>query len=118
MNASYLRILLATLICSLSFCLHASQKITSVDFVQVIDNNKQEALYYYQNNWQHYRQLAKAKGFIEDFMLLETEATEQAPFHFMLITTYPNQEAYDKREENFRPLMETRDGLKLWLCSH
>ncbi len=75
--------------------------------------NHAETKFYYKNNWEQHRQKAQSKGYIESYMLLETEPSEQAPFHFMLITTYPNQASYDQREQNFRPLIDAAGGRKL-----
>lgn len=97
----------------LSFSTLAREKITSVDFVQVLNDYHAEALFYYQNNWQRYRKQAQTKGYIESYQILQTEPNDKVPFHFMLITTYPDQQAFDKREEHFQPLIETGGGLKL-----
>lgn len=97
----------------LSFNLMASEKITSVDFVEILNDKREEALFYYKNNWEKYRKQAQQLGYIESYMLLQTQPTEDAPFHLMLITTYPNQQAFDQREEHFQPLIAAGGGLKL-----
>ena len=89
------------------------QKFSLIDFVQIIDNNKEEAVYYYQNNWKQLRISALEKGYIESYQLLETKATEDAPFELILITTFSNEMQYAKREENFQELITARGELKL-----
>ena len=90
-----------------------NQRLTTIDFVEVLNNNKAETIYYYENNWKQLRIKAVEKNYIESFQLLETESTEDAPFTFMLITTYSNQAQYDLREPNFEELIKEKGGLKL-----
>jgi len=88
-------------------------RITTIDFVQVLNANKAETAFYYNNNWKVLREMAVEKGYIHSFQLLETPFSEEAPFEFMLITTYLNQEQYDRREDHFSELIEQRGDLKL-----
>ena len=88
-------------------------RITTIDFVQIVDNHKAEAIYYYQNNWKVLRVMAIEKGYIHSFQLLETPVSEEAPFQLMLITTYQNKAQYDQSEDNFTELIEARGDLKL-----
>ena len=89
------------------------QKFSLIDFVQIIDNNKEEAVFYYQNNWKQLRISALEKDYIESYQLLETEPTEDAPFELILITTFSNEAQFAKREENFQELITARGELKL-----
>lgn len=106
---------LFTLLCCLCVYLGNCQntRVTSVDFVQVLNDNIEETIYYYQNNWKVLRELAIKDDYISSFEFLQTEWTEEQPFHFMLITTYANEEQFEKREENFEKLIEQLDGRKL-----
>lgn len=103
------------LICSLSSFAFAQEdsRFTTLDFVQVLNENHAETLYYYQHNWQKLREKAVEKNYIHSFQLLETEARTDAPFHFILITTYGNAEQYAKREDNFGELIKERGSLRL-----
>ena len=87
-------------------------RISTIDFVQVLNDNKEEVIYYYQNNWRVLREMAIKKGYIHSFQLLETPIDGE-PFQFMLITTYKNEEQYDLREDHFAELIEERGALKL-----
>ncbi len=96
--------------------LHYGQKneaISTIDFVQILNKNESEAVYYFQNNWKLLRETAIKKGYIHSFQVLETPYTEEAPFHMMLITTYENKEQYDLREAHFGELIKEMGGLKL-----
>ncbi|PTX44616.1 hypothetical protein C8P64_0598 [Christiangramia gaetbulicola] len=88
-------------------------KISTMDFVEVLNNNHEEALYFYKNNWKKLREIAQEKDYIDSFKLLETEADEQYPFSFILITTYANKEQYENREEHFSEVMKIKGGLEL-----
>ncbi len=84
--------------------------VSSMDFVAVLNNNHAEALYYYQNNWAVMRERAQAHGYIESFQLLQTSADDDAPFHLILITSYPDIEHYENREANFQRIMDKMQG--------
>ena len=81
-------------------------RITTIDFVQIIDDNKDEAKYYYQHNWKILREMAIEKGYIHSFQILETIFSEDEPFHLMFITTYSNKELYDLKETHFGELIK------------
>lgn len=97
---------------SVGFAQH-DDRITTVDFVQILDDNKAEAEFYYQNNWKVLRQMALKKGYIHSYQLLETPVSEEAPFHYMLITTYADKAQYDLREDHFGELIKEKGELKL-----
>lgn len=88
-------------------------EISTVDFIQIIDDQRDEAIYYYQNNWQILRDQAVEKGFISSYQFYETPFSEEAPFHIILITTYSDRKQYEKREENFGELIKANGPLKL-----
>lgn len=90
-----------------------NSKISTMDFVEVLNDNHEEALYFYKNNWKELREIALEKGYIHSFKLLETEADQQYPFSFILITTYASKEQFNKREEYFSEVMKIKGGLEL-----
>jgi hypothetical protein len=81
--------------------------------VQVLNENKAEAVYYYQHNWKVLRNMALENDYIHSFQILETPFTEEQPFELMLITTYSNKKQYDLREDHFRTLIQEIGELKL-----
>ena len=105
--------LLITCLISSSTFGQGSGKISTMDFIQIQKGYKAEALFFYRNNWKELREEAENNGYIDSFLLLETRATEDAPFHIVLITTYSNNEQYQEREDNFAELMEGSTGPKL-----
>ncbi len=88
-------------------------KISTMDFVELLNDNHEEALYFYKNNWKKLREIALEMKYIHSFQLLETEADERYPFNFILITTYSNKEQFEKREEHFSEVMKIKGGLEL-----
>jgi len=105
------------LIASLFLCFGAfaqkTDQLSTIDFVQVLDDHHEEAHYYYQQNWKVLREMAVEKGYIASFQILETSPSEEAPFHLMLITTYANPMQYEKREAHFEELIKESGPLKL-----
>jgi len=93
--------------------LDLNNRISTIDFVEIIDANIKEAVYYYNNNWKVLRQRALAKDYILSYQLLKTPLTDDNKIELLLITTYANQEQYDKREEHFEELIKDKGGLKL-----
>jgi hypothetical protein len=50
--------------------------------------------------------MAIKKSYIDSYQLLETKPTKDAPFNFMLITTYKNKAQFDAREIRFEELIK------------
>ena len=90
-----------------------TKEISTIDFVQIVDGNEDEAIFYYQNNWKILREMAVKKKYIKSFQILKTEASEETPFHLILITTYANKKKYAKREENFAKVIKEKGDLEL-----
>ncbi|MGB5820187.1 MAG: hypothetical protein WBG90_11945 [Saonia sp.] len=88
-------------------------RISTVDFVQILNDNEKEAIFYYKHNWKILREMALKKEYIHSFQLLETPTSNKEPFDLMLITTYPNQEQYDLREAHFSELIKEKGKLEL-----
>lgn len=109
-----MRFLLLKLFVVVSFLSYAQdERISSLDFVQILDGNVEEAMFYYQNNWEQLRLMALDSGYIQSYELLETSFDDNAPFHLILLTTYANQEQFDRREDNFGALIAVKGELQL-----
>ncbi len=91
----------------------SSDKISTMDFVQILGDQRAETIYYYENNWKALRDEALDQGFIHSYQLLEVPKGEDLAFDIILITTYADQAQYDGREENFRVLIDAKGGRKL-----
>ena len=90
-----------------------SDKVSTLDFVQIQNDNREEAIYYYENNWLVLRKMAIERGFIDSYELIEVEYSEDAPFHLILKTTYANKGDYELSEDRFSKLIEEKGPLKL-----
>ena len=104
--------LFSILFCSISFA-QKNTKISTIDFVQVLNNNKKEVVFYYKNNWEILRKTAIKKSYINSYQLLETVPTKDALFSFILITTYKNKSQFELREKHFEELIKAKGKLKL-----
>lgn len=100
------------LFCYLSFG-QTNEKITTIETVEILNDNTKEAIYYFQNNWHVLRVKAVEKGYIHSFQLMETTYSEETPFHLLLVTTYANKEQHENRETHFAELIKASGGLKL-----
>ena len=86
-------------------------EIVTVDFVKVMGGNKQEAIYYYENNWKQHRIKALDRGYISSYRLL-IRTSDDGNTDILLITGYASESQYQSREENFAVVMRDpqRDG--------
>ncbi len=100
------------MIANISF---GQSSITTIDFVKIKHNKRAEALYFYENNWKVFRDIALKNDFIKSYKLLTTVADSAANFDLMLITEYADSTQYKLNEERFQQIIKaTRpDGLKL-----
>lgn len=76
-----------------------------VEFVKILGGNRDEARYFYENNWRVYREAAVKRGVIDSFEYVET-ATKDAAFDIILVTRYSNEEQYRNSEKAFEPILK------------
>ncbi len=93
--------------------INLEDRISTIDFVQILNKNNKEAYFYYENNWKVLRERAIRQNYIVSYELLKVDSTPDGPFNLILVTTYANQQQYDKREEHFDFLIKSGNGLKL-----
>ena len=108
----YLFICLCLFISTLTFA-QSDDSLAFMNFVEILNDNKEEAIYYYENNWKVLRDQAIERGFISSYQLLEVPYSEEAPFHIILVTSFATQEQYDAVEENFEILISERGERRL-----
>jgi len=85
----------------------AAQTISVMDFVQVKESRRAEAVYFYENNWKLYRDIALKKGFILSYRLEEVMSDTAGSFNLVLITEYRDSIFYHHSEANFREILST-----------
>lgn len=76
-----------------------------MDIVKIKDNHWNEALYFFENNWKAYREVALKQGIISAYQMLVNKA-DSVSHHIILLTQYPDSLSYRKSEENFRPILK------------
>ncbi len=108
----HLILIFALAICQLS-CSKKTEVITTIENVEILNDNKAEVLYYFNNNWKVLRDKAIAKNYILSYTIEETEFSEDAPFHIKLTTIYDSKEQYENREIRFQELIKESGSLKL-----
>lgn len=91
----------------------SDDRISAIDYVLILDDNRAEVVHYYDNNWKVLREMAMEKGYIDSYQILELQPEEGLPFQLMLITTYPNQSKFDLREKHFQELIKEKGPLNL-----
>jgi hypothetical protein len=101
-------------ICLLLFCplfaikasAQTGKPVSVVDFVKIKDGKKAEAMYFYENNWKVYRDIALKKEYIRSYKMLITQPDSAANFDIMLITEFANEDQYKKSEPQFNLIIK------------
>ncbi|MBN8674664.1 MAG: hypothetical protein J0L56_11045 [Chitinophagales bacterium] len=101
-----MRSVLLLLFSAITIASHA-QTVLVMDFVKIKNGKQAEALFFYENNWKLYRDIALEKGFITAYRLEKTTADSSASFDLVLITEYADSSMYRKSEDNFRAILST-----------
>jgi hypothetical protein len=89
-----------------------TEAIVFMDYVKIKDDKKEEAMFFYENNWKRYRDIAVKRKLIQSYQLLEVLPDSINNFDLILVTVYKDSAQYLKSEKNFQPIIkETRpDG--------
>ncbi|HUF04726.1 MAG TPA: TlpA disulfide reductase family protein [Aridibacter sp.] len=80
--------------------------IAVTELVKVLNGKRDEALFYYRNNWMKLRKEAVKRGYIESFELQAGEPKVDAEFDIVLITRYAGRAQYEASEPNFQQLIK------------
>jgi len=87
----------------------SAQEVSVIDFVRTVDNNREELVFYYENNWKTLRDIALKKGFIHSYELLISETDSVTNFDVILITRYKSEEQFNQGEERFQKIIRERN---------
>ncbi len=90
-----------------------SPEVTVIEFIEILDDQKEEALYYYQNNWKLLRIAAKKKNYIHSFQLMEISYSDELPAHLLLLTNFENKEQYNQAENKFKIILNEHGSMRL-----
>jgi thiol-disulfide isomerase/thioredoxin len=77
----------------------------TIDFVKIKDGKRDEARYYYENNWRFYRDAAVKRGVIDSFEYIEATSSKDDSFDLILITRYRGEEQFRNSEIGFEPII-------------
>jgi len=78
----------------------------TIDYVKIKDGRRDEAMFFYENNWKLYRDEALKRDVIHSYQMLESIPSTTAPFDLILITWYKNEEQHKNSEMNFEPILK------------
>lgn len=92
-------------IIQLSAAAQSNSTVTVMDFVKIKDGKTTEALFFYENNWKIYRDLAVKKKIIQSYELVKAHPDSLNNFDLILITVYKDSVQFTKSEENFRSIL-------------
>ncbi|CAN5478350.1 hypothetical protein BH10ACI3_BH10ACI3_20350 [soil metagenome] len=78
----------------------------TIDLIKVKDGKRDEARYYYENNWRFFRDAAVKRGLIDSFEYIDAVSEKDTAFDIILITRYHGEEQYKNRETIFEPIIK------------
>jgi hypothetical protein len=103
-----MRLLLTTALLFIAFISFSQtgNPILTMDFVKVKDGRYKEALYFYENNWKVYRDIALKKGYIKSYRLVSTQPDSLVSFDLILFTEYADSAHFNASEARFQQIIK------------
>jgi thiol-disulfide isomerase/thioredoxin len=80
--------------------------LETIDFVKVKDGKRDEARYFYENNWRFYRDAAVKRGVIDSYEYIDAASEKDSSFDIILITRYRGEEQFRNSERGFEPIIK------------
>ena len=80
--------------------------LETIDFVKVKDGKRDEARYYYENNWRFYRAEAVNRGVIDSYEYIDATSEKDSSFDIILITRFRGLEQFKNVEKAFEPMIK------------
>lgn len=81
--------------------------IVKMDMVKVKNDFWKETLFYYENNWKKYRDIALQKGYIQSYQLIKVMPDSLKQWDIILITEYKDKDQESKSEERFNEIIKS-----------
>ncbi len=78
----------------------------TIDFVKIKEGKRDEAIYFYENNWRAYRDAAIKRGVIDSYELIDATSEKDATFDLILITRYRGEAQLKNGEKSFEPIIK------------
>lgn len=95
-----------TILSSIMAMAQSSRSIILMDVVEVPVARRVEAIYYFENNWKLFREVAMEKGLIKSYRLMEVNHENSDHLELILTTEFSNETQLELVEENFEPIMK------------
>ncbi len=78
----------------------------TIDLIKIKDGKRDEAIYYYENNWRFYRAEALKRGVIDSYELIDARSDAGSAFDLILITRYRGETQLANSEKAFEPIIK------------
>jgi thiol-disulfide isomerase/thioredoxin len=78
----------------------------TIDFIKIKDGRRDDARFYYENNWRFFRAAAAKRGVIDSYEYIDTISDKDPAFDIILITRYRNEEQFRNSESAFEPIIK------------
>ena len=85
----------------------ASEAILFQEKIKILNGKKEEAIYYYRNNWEAFRKHAKERRWIQDYSLKLSSSQED---EFVLETLFADSSQFWQIEKHFKEWATARTG--------
>jgi len=98
--------IVVTIVSSTMSMAQPSHPIIIMDVVEVPVARREEAIYYFENNWKLFREVAMEKGLIRSYRMMEVDHENSDHLELILTTEFSNDTQFEQVEENFEPIMK------------
>lgn len=83
--------------------------VTVVEGIKILDGKRAEAVFYYENNWAHFRREAVEQELVDSFELIVAGPDNDEPVDILLITRFRDPEQYAGIEDAYERIMDGRE---------
>ena len=73
-----------------------------MDFVRINAGKEKEAIYFYENNWKVFRDIAYERNYITSYKLLRVKPDSVGNFNLILMTEFADSTQFNLSEERFQ----------------
>jgi hypothetical protein len=80
--------------------------ISVIDFVKIKYNKTPEAIFFYENNWKVYRNIAISEGFIKSYRMIRLKEELASEFDLICITEFSDASQLKLSEARFQQIIK------------
>jgi len=81
--------------------------ITVIEYVEILNNNRDEAIHFYENNWKVFREKALEMKYISSFNMHILNEEGESDVDILLITEFANQKEFALSEARFQDIIKS-----------